>query len=73
MLKKTYKDVLCKAKWENLFGENIKWETIWKTIHSDLIENWDFDVIYKLIHRMRRRGLSLARWFSLQETKQFTI
>ena len=26
MLKKTNKDVLCKAKWENLFGENIKWE-----------------------------------------------
>ena len=52
MLKKTNKDVLCKAKWENLFGENIKWETMWKTIHSGLIENWDFDVIYKLIHKV---------------------
>ena len=90
MLKKTNKDVLCKAKWENLFGDNINWKTIWKTIHSGLIENWDFDVIYKLIHKViavRKnlhywrivsspsclecddRGLSLARFFPLQENK----
>ena len=62
MLKKTNKDVLCKAKWENLFGENIKWETIWKTIHSGLIENWDFDVIYKLIHKLIAVRRNLHYW-----------
>ena len=62
MLKKTNKDVLCKAKWENLFGENIKWETIWKTIHSGLIENWDFDVIYKLIHKVIAVRRNLHYW-----------
>ena len=62
MLKKTNKDVLCKAKWENLFGENIKWETMWKTIHSGLIENWDFDVIYKLIHKVIAVRRNLHYW-----------
>ena len=35
------KDVLCKAKWENMFGDQI----IWKTIHSGLIDNWDLNII----------------------------
>ena len=62
MLKKTNKDVLCKAKWENLFGDNINWKTIWKTIHSGLIENWDFDVIYKLIHKVIAVRKNLHYW-----------
>ena len=62
MLKKTKKDVLCKAKWENLFGENIKWETTWKTINSGLIENWDFDLIYKLIHKVIAVRRNLHYW-----------
>ena len=62
MLKKTNKDVLCKAKWQNLFGNNINWKTIWKTIHSGLIANWDFDVIYKLIHKVIAVRKNLHYW-----------
>ena len=62
MLKKTNKDVLCKAKWENLFGDNINWKTIWNTIHSGVIENWDFDVIYKLIHKVIAVRKNLHYW-----------
>ena len=40
--------VLCKAKWKHVFGEKI----IWKTIHSGLIDNWDLNIIYKLIHQV---------------------
>ena len=52
ILTKTNKDVLCKAKWENVFGDKINWKTIWKTIHAGLIDNWDLNIIYKLIHQV---------------------
>ena len=45
-------DVLCKAKWENVFGDKIIWKNIWKTIHSGLIDNWDLNIIYQLIHQV---------------------
>ena len=62
MLRKTNKDVLCKAMWEKPFGENIKWKTIWKTIHSEVTDNWDFDIIYKLIHKVIAVGKNLYHW-----------
>ena len=61
-LRKTNKDVLCKAKWEKAFGENVKWKTIWKTIHSGVIDNWDFDIIYKLIHKVSAVRKNLYHW-----------
>ena len=52
MLRKTNKDVLCQAKWEKVFGDKINWKNIWKTIHSCVIDYWDFNIIYKLIHKV---------------------
>ena len=48
ILTKTNKDVLCKAKWENVSGDKINR----KTIHAGLIDNWDLNIIYKLIHQV---------------------
>ena len=62
ILTKTNTEVLCKAKWENVFGDKIIWEYIWKTIHSGLIDNWDLNIIYKLIHQViavRKKPISL--------------
>ena len=39
MLMKTNKYILCQANWEYVFFKNI-----WKTIHSGVIDNWNFDV-----------------------------
>ena len=61
MLRKTNKDVLCKAKWLQVFGEN-KRKTIWKTIHSGVIDNWDFDIIYKLILNVKTVRKNLYHW-----------
>ena len=52
ILPNTNKDVLCKAKWENVFGDKINWKNIWKTIHAGLIDNWDLNIIYKLINQV---------------------
>ena len=52
ILTKTNKDVLCKAKWENVFGDKINWKNSWNTIHAGLIDNWDLNIIYKLIHQV---------------------
>ena len=52
ILTKTNKDVLCKAKWENVFGDKINWKNSWKTIHARLSDNWDLNIIYKLIHQV---------------------
>ena len=49
ILTKTNTEVLCK---ENVFGDKIIWENIWKTIHSGLIDNWDLNIIYKLINQV---------------------
>ena len=52
MLRKMNKDVLCKAKWEKVFGENVKW----KTIHSGVIDNWELltqEIIYMLSLQFR--------------------
>ena len=62
ILRKTNKDILCKAKRENVFGKNIKWKTIWKTIHSGVIDNWDFDRIYKLIRKVSAVRKNLYHW-----------
>ena len=62
MLRKTNKDILCKAKMKKVFGENVKWKTIWKTIHSGVIDNWDFDIIYKLIHKISAVRKNLYHW-----------
>ena len=32
-----------------MFGDHIILKNIWKTIHSGLIDNWDLNIIYKLI------------------------
>ena len=52
ILTKTNKDVLCKAKWKNVFGDKINWKNSRKTIHAGLIDNWDLNIIYKLIHQV---------------------
>ena len=52
ILTETNKDVLCMAKWENVFGDKINWTNSWKTIHAGLIDNWDLNIIYKLIHQV---------------------
>ena len=52
ILMKTNIEVLCKAKWEHVFGDKIIWKNIWKAIHSGLIDNWDLNIIYKLIHQV---------------------
>ena len=62
ILTKTNTEVLCKAKWEHVFGDKIIWKNIWKTIHSGLIDNWDLNIIYKLIHQViavRKKPISL--------------
>ena len=46
------KDVLCRAKWETVFGININWNNILKTTQPGVIDNWDFNIIYKLIHKV---------------------
>ena len=48
ILTKTNAKVLCKAKWENVFGDKISWTNI----NSGLIDNWDLNIIYKLIHQV---------------------
>ena len=35
-----------------MFGDKIICKNIWKTIHSGLIDNWDLNIIYKLIHQV---------------------
>ena len=35
-----------------MFGDKIIWKLIWKTIHSWLIDNWDLNIIYILIHQV---------------------
>ena len=62
ILTKTNKDVLCKAKWEHVFGDKIKWKNIWKTIHAGLIDNWDLCIIYKLIHQVIAVRKDLYHW-----------
>ena len=62
ILTKTNTEVLCKAKWEHVFGDKIIWKHIWKTIHSGLIDNGDLNIIYKLIHQviaLRKQTISL--------------
>ena len=62
ILTKTNTEVLYKAKWEHVFGDKIIWENIWKTIHSGLIDTWDLNIIYKLIHQViavRKKPISL--------------
>ena len=62
ILTKTNTEVLCKAKWETVFGDKIIWEYIWKTIHSGLIDNWDLTIIYKLIHQVIAVRKNLYHW-----------
>ena len=62
ILTKTNKDVLCKAKWENVFGDKINWKNSWKTIHAGLIHNWDLNIIYKLIHQVIAVRKNLYHW-----------
>ena len=62
ILTKTNKDVICKAKWENVFGDKINWKHIWKTIHVGLIDNWDLNIIYKLIHQVIAVRKNLYHW-----------
>ena len=47
---------------KNVFGENIKWKTIWKTIHSGVIDIWDFDITYKLILNISAVRKNLYHW-----------
>ena len=35
-----------------MFGDKIICKNIWKTIHSGLIDNWDLNIIYKLIYQV---------------------
>ena len=58
ILTKTNTEVLCKAKWEHVFGDKI----IWKAIHSGLIDNWDLNIIYKLIHQVIAVRKNLYHW-----------
>ena len=37
-----------------MFGDKIIWKNIWKAIHSGLIDNWDLNIIYKLISVVRK-------------------
>ena len=62
ILTKTNTEVLCKAKWEHVFGDKIIWKNIWKTIHSGLIDNWDLNIIYKLIHQVIAVRKNLYHW-----------
>ena len=62
ILTKINKDVLCKVKWENVFGDKINWKNIWKTIHAGLIDNWDLNIIYKLIHQVIAVRKNLYHW-----------
>ena len=62
ILTKSNTEVLCKAKWENVFGDKIIWKNIWKTIHLGLIDNWDLNIIYKLIHQVSVVRKNLYHW-----------
>ena len=58
ILPKTNKEVLCKAKWENVFGDKINW----KNIHAGLIDNWDLNIIYQLINQVIAVRKNLYHW-----------
>ena len=55
ILTKTNTEILCKAKWEHVFGD----KNIWKTIHSRFIDNWDLNVI---IHQVIAVRNNLYHW-----------
>ena len=58
ILTKTNTEVLCKAKWKHVFGDKI----IWKTIHSGLIDNWDLNIIYKLMNQVIAVRKNIYHW-----------
>ena len=46
----------------NMCLETKLWKSIWKTIHSGLIDNWDLNIIYKLIHQVIAVRKNLYHW-----------
>ena len=46
----------------NVFGDKNIWKNIWKTIHSGLIDIWDFNIIYQLIHQEIAVRKKLYHW-----------
>ena len=62
LLDRTQKDASYKTKWENIFTETIKWKEVWQTLNSGVIENYDFDMIYKMIRNVTAVRKNLYDW-----------
>ena len=46
----------------NVFGDKNIWKNIWKNIHSGLIDIWDLNIIYQLIHQVIEVRKNLYHW-----------
>ena len=47
---------------KNIFTETIKWKEVWQTLNSGVIENYDFDMIYKMIRNVTAVRKNLYDW-----------
>ena len=62
LLHRTQKDASFKTKWENVFTETINWKEVWHTLNSGIIENYDYDLIYKMIRNFIAVRKHLNDW-----------
>ena len=62
LLNRTQKDASFKTKWENVFTETINLKEVWHTLNSGIIENYDYDLIYKMIRNVIAVRKHLNDW-----------
>ena len=62
LLHRTQKDASYKTNLENIFTETIKWKEVWQPLNSGDIENYDIDMIYKIIRNVTAMQKQLYDW-----------